>query len=472
MNVTIEEINKIKRKLIVELPEEKALATCSQFVDTYTRKARIKGFRPGKAPRSMVAKIYANELRQEVLEHLISETVPPILKDHDFQPVGVPQLEIVNDTPGQPFKFSVTLELKPNFVTPEWRGLELQRRRRGITEAQVDKKIEELRLSLATIKKIEDDRPLALGDLATVNYKAVNAAGKTVPRYTGGPYNVELTENSNLAPELLAGLVGMKVGETKDITLNISKDNAKPKIAELKSDIDSLLTLTITVTEIKTRELPELDDEFTKDLGLEGIENLPTLRVWIFQKLEQEKEEQDINLFNQQLTHLLANLVEIEVPTAMVELEINKRLEVIRANLARDGLDFNKIGVDVSQLRERTRPLAKKSVVAALILDQIGRDNQVDTAPGEIEEELVRLSNVYGQSVEVVREHYQTQGLMTTLREGLKINKTLNLIRSQSTIVEVDTIESSRIFGYNHPDSGTAEGGLVMAESGGEIVVP
>jgi FKBP-type peptidyl-prolyl cis-trans isomerase (trigger factor) len=115
--------------------------------------------------------------------------------------------------------------------------------------------------------------------------------------------------------------------------------------------------------------------------------------------------------------------------------------------------------------------------VAALVLDQIGRDNQIDAAPGEIEEELARLSQVYGQPLEVVREHYQTQGLMPTLREGLKIDKTLDLIRSQSTIVEVETIEPSRILGYEPPEGETpegveAEGGPAAGEGDGETAAP
>ncbi|MDR3038650.1 MAG: trigger factor [Candidatus Adiutrix sp.] len=436
MNVTIEEVNSIKRKLTVELPEEDARKTWRKFLDTYARKARLKGFRPGKAPRDMVAKAYAEEIRREVVEELVSEAVPAALKEHDLTPMGAPILENVDYQDNLPLKFSVLVELKPVFESPDWRGLTLQRRKSRVNDEMVGKKLEELRRSLATIKKIEDDRPLARGDLASVIYQAFNEEGVELPKYGGGPFNVELVESRRLVPGFVDGLVGMKAGETKEIPVTLPEDADDRKMAGRP------LKLLTTVRELKVRELPELDDEFAKDLGLDGVETLAALKERLAKDLLKEESDRADRLFNQQMTKALADLVSIDVPSSMVEREIRNRIQSLRDNFARNGLDFKKIGVDAASLRERFRPQAEKSVTAALVLDQIGQENQVDISDEEIEAELAQMSRDYGQSVESLRDYYKTRGLMDTLREGLKISKTLDLIKAQAVIEEVERLDA------------------------------
>ena len=436
MNVTIEEVSSIKRKLIVELPEEDARKTWRRLLDTYVRKARLKGFRPGKAPRDMVARIYAEELKREVTEELVAEAVPAILKEHDLSPMGAPVLDEVDYQGDLPLKFSVLVELKPVFDTPQWRGLNLQRPKSRVDDELVDKKIEELRQSLATVKKLEEDRPLVMGDVASVSYRAYVESGAELPRYSGGPYNIDLVESRQVLPGFIKGLVGMKAGETRDLTVTLPEDADDPKMAGRK------LKLVTTVLELKVRELPDLDDEFAKDVGLEGVETLKALKERLRQDLLKAEEDKADHLLNRQLTERLADLVSLDLPTTMVEREIGSRLQALNSNFARGGMDFRKMGVDTANLRERIRPRAEKSVAAALVLDRIGRDNQVEVTPEDIEAELAELSREYGQPPEVLRGYYNSRNLMENLREGLRISKTMDLIKAQAVIEEVERLES------------------------------
>lgn len=448
MNVTIEEVNSIKRKLTVELPEEEAQKVRKKHLDAYARKARLKGFRPGKAPRTLVSKIYADELKREVLEELVSNSVPTALGEHKLEPVGMPTLETVDYEEGRPFKFTVSVELKPVFDTPEWRGLELQKARTQITAEMVDKKLAELQRSLSTVKKVEEDRPLAQGDLAVISYQGYD--GETeVTDMKAGPFNVELG-GDRLTPEFQEGLAGMKAGETKDIPVTMPEDLEDKKLAGKN------LVLRTTLSEIRQRDLPALDDELAKDLGIDGVETLAALKEKIEKDLTKMANDQADQSFNQQLTQILAKLVQIDLPSAMVEREVSSKIETMRNNFSRNGLNFKKMGIDVGMLRGRFQPQAEVSVAAALVLDQIARDCQITVSEEDIERELGEMSEEYGQPVEVLRDYYKNNNLMNTLREGLKVAKALDMIKAEAKIEEVDKVDPARL-GYEAPVTAAPE---------------
>ncbi len=433
MNVNIEELSSIKRKLSIELPEETADQTRKKFLDDYAKKARLKGFRPGKAPRAMVAKAYAEELRREVVEELVGQAVPTALSDNKLEPVGLPILETVDYEEGKPVKFTLTVEIRPTIAAPSWKGLDLKKLKTAVNDEMVDKKLEELRLSLATVKKVEEDRPLSRGDLANITYQGYEGE-KIIANMKAGPFNVELG-GDRLTPEFTEGLEGMKAGETKDIEVVMPEDLDDKSLAGKK------VVLRTTLNDIRQRELPELDDEFAKDMGIDGVETLAALKARTREDLEKEQEHRSEHAMGKQLTDILASLVEIEVPSAMVDREVTAKLENLKNTFGRGSLDFKKMGIDVTQLRDRFRPEAVKNVTAALVLDQIAAENNIEVTEEDIEKEFAELAENYKQPVEVMRDYYKNNRLMDNLREGLKINKTLDMIRAEANIAEVDTLD-------------------------------
>jgi trigger factor len=334
---------------------------------------------------------------------------------------------------GQPFKFTITVEIRPTVPSPAWKGLDLKKLKSEVTEEMVGKKLEELRVSLATVKTVEEDRALVRGDLANITYQGYEGEN-IITDMKAGPFNVELG-GDRLTPEFEAGLTGMKAGETKDIEVVMPEELDDKKMA------GKHVILRTTVNELRQRELPDLDDEFAKDMGMEGVETLDALRGRIRTDLQKEQENAAEHQFNHQLTDILAKLVEIEVPSAMVDREVTAKIETMRNNFGRNGLNFKKMGIDVMGLRDRFRPEAIKNVTAALVLDQIATENQITVTEEDIEKELAEVSENYNQPIEVLRDYYKSHNLMDNLREGLKINKTLDMIRSEAKITEVDSLE-------------------------------
>ena len=437
MNVTIEEISSIKRKLTVELPEQQALDAKKKYLTTYTSKIKLKGFRPGKAPRNLVAKMYEEDIRREVLEELVQETMPIVLQEKDLHPVGIPMLESVDYEDGKPFTFSVTIELKPQFKTPAWQGLTLEKVRVEVTEQMVDEKVEEIRLSLSTVSKVVEDRPIEDGELSQITYQAFEG-DKEITGMGPGPFKVELGRDQML-PGFTDGVVGMRVGEVKDIAVDM------PETIQNKDLAGKHITLRTTLLEISRRELPDLDDELAKDLGVDGVETMGDLRNRLREDMTKEKDRQGDDMLNRQLTKILAEMVEIEVPSVMVDNELSNKVETMKRNFKQNGMDFKQMGIDVNMLRERFRPEAEKSVTAALVLDQISRDNQIEISPEELEEEIVEMSREYGQSPEMTRSFYESRGVLDNLREGLRIAKTLDVIKKEAKIVEVESISPEKL---------------------------
>ncbi|MDR0881168.1 MAG: trigger factor [Candidatus Adiutrix sp.] len=455
MNVSIKEINSIKRELTVELPEETALKSRKKHLDKFTREARLKGFRPGKAPRNLVAQIYADELKTAVLEEVVSQAMPQLLTEHKLEPVGQPTLETLDYVEGGPYKFTVTLEIPPVFEAPEWRGLEIQRLKANVTEEMIDQKIGELRRSLSTVKKVEEERPLQTGDLANITYQGYQGEN-LVTDLSAGPLNVELGTD-RLTPEFEQGLLGMKAGETRDISVVMPEGSRKELAGQT-------LVLRTTLKEISRRELPELDDEMAKDLSIDGVETLATLRERIRVDSSRALEAQNDQSAAQQVSQILARLVKIDLPTALVEREIYKNVEEMRRNFGQNGLDFKKMGLDVNMLHHRLRPQAEVNVTAALVLDRIARDNNIETTEEDISQALADMSREYHRPAEALREHYQSKGLMESLRAGLRMDKTIDLIRAEAKVEEVDHIDPARL-GRGHPITGPEDETAETAEA-------
>lgn len=430
MNVSIEEMSSVKRKVTVELPAEEADRARSKHLQNAVRQSRLKGFRPGKAPVSLVAKTYADEIKAQTINDLVEDALPKALDEHKLMPVGLPMLSDVDYAEGQPFKFSVVVEIPPVFDTPEWHGLALKKLKGGVTGEDVERKVGELRLGLATVKKVEEDRPLAKGDIANLSYQGYDG-DQPINNMKLGPLNVEIGTD-RVTAEFEEGLTGMKAGETKDIHVTMPEDLPEKKMA------GKHVALRTTVHEIRQRELPAVDDEFAKDLGLEGVETMEALRDRIRRELEREREYAADREFNKQLTTLLAGLVKIEVPTAMVDREVSARVETLRKNLEKNGLDFKKMGFEMRQLKERFRPEAEEAVTASLVLEQIGRDAGVEVTEDDLEAEYKRISEDYRQPVATVREFYKSK--TTDLPHALKVSKTLKMIRDAANIEEVDSL--------------------------------
>ena len=431
MNISIEEISKIKRKMTVELPPADAAKVREKHLNKLVSQASIKGFRPGKAPKSLVAKIYAEHLISTVTEELISEYMPKAMEEKALNPVGLPALEKIDNDENR-FAFEVSFEIMPVLEEIKWQGLALNKEKYQVTDEMIDKNLDDVRQKLSTLKNVEEDRELLPeGDVAEISYQGYDEAGNELDSLRSPNFTVEM--GTNHAPtEFEKNLPGMKKGEVRETEISFPASIQDKKVA------GKTLKVKATLHGIKVRELPALDDELAKDLGLENVDTLDALKNKIREDLTSELEKKAAKGMNKQLTDLLAEMISDEVPEALVEQETKTMVASLKADFQRNGIQLGQLGMDEARLAEDYRPKAVVAVKAALVLEKIAKDNNIETSDSDLEAEYEKLAKEYGQEKSVIKDFHEKNKLVDNLRHAVKVARTLELIKEAAQITEVE----------------------------------
>jgi trigger factor len=436
MNFNTEELGATKRKLNVEVPADLVKTEFDRSAGLLRKKARIKGFRPGKVPIGIVKKLFAPQIEQEVTQNLLNQALPEAMENLEETVVTSPNLEDSNLVEGEPFRFSVSFEVKPNFEITGYQGLSLTREKVDITSEMVDRKIEEIRQSSATTMSLTEDRPIAKGDLAVIDYKAFSGE-EPIEGAANPNYQLEVG-GEKFNPDFEAELVGLVKGDHKQIMVNFPEDHYNPKLAgkEVKFEVD--------VLDIKEKVVPELNDEFVKDLGQE-LETVAELTDQVKKDMIEAAEKQAENKVSEQAHEKLLELVEFEVPESMISQELEGMVSNTMFNFKRSGLSMESFGMSEAKLREEYRPAAEKRVRLALILEKIAKDQELSVAEEEINERIMELARDSGQPPEVIRDIYNKNNMMDSLTASCLTEKTLKFILESANIETIDPSESSDV---------------------------
>ena len=430
MNYNIEDIGATKKKITMEIPAETVQAEIDQVVNTLRKQTRLKGFRPGKVPAGMVKKMFGPHLEQEVSEKLINAHLPEALETIGDNLASQPVLDEQTFAEGQPFRFSVVFEVKPTFEVSGYEGLALTREKVNLTDEMVDKKLEELRQAYANIKTVETDRPLAKGDWAVIDYQAFQDQ-EPVEGAANPNYQLEVGAG-RFHPEFELLLEGLNKGQDKEITVTFDADHYNPKLAgkEVRFEVKLL--------DIKEKIVPELTDEFVKDLGQE-IDTVDKLRARIQEDMNTAETNRVENLMRQQLKDKLVELVDFEVPEAMTSRELEGMISSTKYNLSRSGLSMEAMGLSEVKLREDYRSEAEKRVRVALILDKIAQDREFTVTEDDLNDAIMETARDTGQPPETIREIYNKNNMIDSLQEGILAEKTLKYIIDSANIEETES---------------------------------
>ena len=436
MNFNTEELGATKRKLNVEVPAEKVKAEFEKSAGLLRKKARIKGFRPGKVPVGIVKKLFGPQIEQEVTQNLLNQALPEALESFEETMITSPNLEDSNLVEGEPFRFSVSFEVKPSFEISGYDSLSLTREKVNVTNEMVQQKIEEIRQSAATSKSLTEERPIENDDLAVIDYKTFDGEepieGGANPNYQlevgGGKFN----------PDFEAELVGLKKGDHKDITVTFPQDHYNPKLAgkEVRFEVD--------VLDIKEKVVPELNDEFVKDLGQE-LETVAELTARVEKDMIEAAENQAENKLKEQAQEKLLELVEFEVPSSMVDQELENMVYNTMFNFKRSGLSPEAFGMSEAKLREDYRPAAEKRVRLGLMLEKIARNQDISVSDDDINESIMDMARGSGQPPEVIRDIYSKNNMMDSLTTSCLTEKTLKFILESANIETIDPPESTDV---------------------------
>ncbi|MBU2550051.1 MAG: trigger factor [Proteobacteria bacterium] len=429
MNCHLEDLGPARKKLNVELPAETVQAELDQALQLARKQARIKGFRPGKVPLGIIKRMFGAQIEQEVTQKLINDTLPEALNEVKANPVSQAELEDSSFKAGEPFRFSLSFDVVPDFEVTGYQGLNLTRERVSLQDEDVDKKLEELRQAYATSTTVEEDRPLAAGDLAVIEYAAF-IDQEPVEGGSNPNYQVEVG-SGRFNPEFEDQLQGLKKDEQKEITVDFPEDHYNPKLAGHKVRFE------VKVKDIKEKVLPELNDEFAKDLG-QQMESLDQLKDQMRQDLTETEKRRVEGKVKNQLVDKLLELVDFALPESLVAREIEGMIGNFRFNLKRSGLNPESMGLSETKMRDDYRPEASKRVKASLILEKISVDHQLETTEEDIQDRLMEMARETGQPPEMIRQIYNKNNMMDQLRDSILTEKTLNFLLQSANIEEVE----------------------------------
>ncbi|MDR2142179.1 MAG: trigger factor [Deltaproteobacteria bacterium] len=441
---TIEEISNTKRKISLAIPAADSAAAIDEAINYCCKDVKVKGFRPGKIPRSILIKQCGLQIRKRLIDEFISSKLFEGINEKGLVPISTPLIESMTIADGQPLACVATFDLYPTFDLPSMDDIELTRRKITVTDEEVKFVLEDLRSKQAVSKTVEEDRPAALGDLVELSYemfrdnKPVNK--KKSPSDPDQTMTIVLGQSEDPNQEFVQGVVGLKIGETRDIEQTFPNSPKYQKLAGQR------VTFKVKLNSIRTQELPELDDEFAKDTGFPEVTDLESLRSYIVKEVTASKDKEIIQEMCQRLLGELANRADIEVPESLLERETIIHAQYYHERLGNSSkklTDPKKFFTPSSM--DFFRRQAALNLRQNIFLEKIKNTYQLTATDEDIERELQNFSYVTGQSIEEVKQAYlQKDENFQGLKLQIETRKAYEHLLSLVKVVEVDEPEPAQ----------------------------
>jgi trigger factor len=429
MKASIEQITPVKKRLTVEVEAEEVNKKIEEAYKELNKKAKVAGFRPGKVPRNILQRYYGDHVTQEVKRGLLSETLPQAFEETKIFPVAMPLIENESLKEGEGYTYVALMEVRPEFELKNYMGLEVDKEIVSVSDEVVNSQLEEIRRVHSRLKPLEEDRGIQNDDCAILEYEAFEG-DKPIEGMKAQNFLVRVGSNQ-FHPEFEKGLLGLKAGESADITVDFSQDHANARLAGKK------VLFKVKVTDVKLMEVPELNDDFAKNLGAD-FSDLEALKSRIREDLKAREEKRVDRELKKRLLDKIAETVTFDLPESLVESEMRYAVETVKQNLLRMGSSFEKSGLTEEKVREDFRAASEKRVKDLLILGEIARQNDLSLTELELDEGFVDLAKGIGQDPKVVRQYYEAKGLMEGFRDRLLEEKTLNYLVKGAKIRDIE----------------------------------
>jgi trigger factor len=393
MSSVVTEIDPVTIEVKVELPWERVRKNLDDTFGKLQRTARVKGFRPGKAPRNVIQQLFAKDVRQEVASNLIQEGLIEAVKEHELPIVSNASLEKEPTVAeGQPLSFSAKFEVRPKIETLNT-DLTLTRTKSDVADDVVDAEIEKLRQQNATVEPLETARPSKKGDVVTVDFEVTIDGQKDASKKSEG-VTVEVGDE-NVMKEIDAALVGVSVGDTKAVTV------ARPETDENKDLAGKVVVFDVTVRDVREKKVPTLDDEFAKDLG--EHQTLAALKTATREKLEKTAKERAESALRQQAVDKLVEANPVPVPPSLLDQQLRAMAQEFVEFLRMIGQQPNLNEAMVGEMRGR----AEQKVRAVLLLGELSRKEKIEVSPADVDARLKEIADKTGKHLAKVKVDYQ-----------------------------------------------------------------
>ncbi len=441
MKVTVEDVSPVQKRLKVEIPAEKVDERINQTINRLKKSVAIPGFRRGRVPKSIIEREYGPQIKSEVLQGLIEESIGDAIRQSNVTMLLEPQLDSSSDIEqGKPFEYSVLMDIEPEVEVPDFRKFELVRPKVEVTDEEVEEQLEALRNQFGSVEVVDEQRPLKEGDIAIIDYTAF-VGDEELEELANENYFVEVGKG-NFNETFEKGLIGMEKGEEREIEVSYPEDALNSLVA------GKTVKYKVTLKNIQKRNLPELDDEFAQRFGI-GLKTVEDLKNKLREQILKEKEEAAESVLRNQLFDKLLEGADFPVPERLIEKKLDQMIDNIAGHMQERGVNLEQAGIDEERLREKMREDAVRQVKTELILDKIAEEEKI-----EIPTEELKKYNDY------VDEHYKEMNVDKAQFQQAVFESVLPKLRAKQTIdflLENVTIKDEEDTGQESGSEGSQE---------------
>jgi trigger factor len=422
MQVTIQKLSPVLVEFDVQVDAARVSSELSKAYANLAKSARVRGFRPGKAPKKVLAHYFGPRVSADVAQRLVDDTFQKAVAEQNVQPVTQPAIEPSEVVDNQPFSYKARVEVLPEIAVVNFEGFEVKRSKVEVTDSHVQSELDTLRRENSTLEPLKDDRPSKSGDVVLVDY-TVEAGGNVVADAGATDLQTELG-HGDLLPAIDAGLTGKKVGETANVEVDLGPTHPHPALRGQHA------TFKFVIKDVKERVLPNVDDEFAKDLG--DYETLDALKKELSSQVEKRLKEESDNALAEELVRLLVEKNPIDVPPSLVQ----RQMQVAEQEVVQLARRQGRPGAIPPDLRARIQADSEMKVRAGLLMAEIAKKQGIKIGDPEIEEGLKELAEQTGKNLAKLRAEYREAQKRETLIGMILENKVLDIIESKSKITE------------------------------------
>jgi len=423
MQVNVQRLSPVLVEFDVEVGVGRVTTELEKAYTQVARTAKVRGFRPGKAPRRVLTHLYGPRIAADVAQKLVDETFPQAVTDQKLQPVTSPAVEAQGVEENKPFSYKARVEVLPEITSVSYEGLGVKRAKVEVAQEAIDKELEAVRRAHSTLEPPKEPRAAAAGDTVRIDF-VVSVDGEKIEDAGATDFQVELGAGT-LLPQIEEAVLGKNTGETASAEVPMPAQHPHPKLK------GKTASFAITLTDIKERVLPAADDEFAKDVG--EFETLDALKEDIKKKLEAQAKEQSDNQLAEQLVLELVKANPVPVPPSLVERQMRLTEQEILTRARSQGQRVTGLG---DELRGKLVEDSEIKVRAGLLMAEIAKKEGIQIGNEEIENGLKELAEQTGQNLAKLRVQYKDQQKREMLIGMILENKVLDIIEAKAKIEE------------------------------------
>ncbi|WP_271852381.1 trigger factor [Planococcus maritimus] len=419
--------------LTVEVPAEEVNGALDKAFKKVVKEINVPGFRKGKMPRQMFEKRFGVEsLYQDALDFILPDAYANAVEEAGINPVDRPEIDIEKLEKNEPLVFTAKVIVKPEVELGEYKGLEVSKEDTNVTDEEIEAQLKESQERMAELT-VKEDGQVENGDTAVIDFEGF-VDGEAFEGGAGNDYSLEIGSNSFI-PGFEEQLVGAKTGEQKDVEVTFPEEYHAEELAGKSA------TFKVTVNEVKAKELPELNDEFAKELD-EEVEGLDALRTKMKENLKAEKENASETQMRDQLVQKAAENATVEIPQAMIDSEIDRMMQDFEQRLSQQGMNkelyFQFSGQDEDALREQMTADAETRVRVSLTLEAIAKAENMEVTSEDIDKELEKMAGQFNMDAEQIKT---ALGGTEMLENDIRMQNTVEFLVENAKVSDAKAAE-------------------------------